>query len=306
MRYKLIDMMANSEKPDETAFVRARWWQAVAFLRLNFALVRGTDPLADQILANPRAFDSIMTYFSMLGTYFFSDPYFITSEGERAGLLWLYAREKYVIWLSLGVLPAFRGRGLGKRAIVFIDDYARERNRDTVLAWVAAGNAPSHGLLSGRGYRRLGMETTLLTLDSPVLPVPLPDLDLRPLIKPEAREAWNRWQQWSVAYAAGQEIARITADAVRPLEAGGDYFALYRGGEEVGFAHLDGEKAGLFLDSALWSETAGALSALAARNSAPIRQLTLLQPHADALEDPLPFAFTRTYDSERCILFKRI
>jgi GNAT superfamily N-acetyltransferase len=306
MRYKLVGMMMNSDKSDKIGFVRARWWQGVAFLRLNFALVRGTDPLADHILANPRSFNSIMTYFSMLGTYFFSDPYFITFGRERAGLLWLYAREKYVIWLSLGVLPAFRGRGLGKRAIAFIDEYASERGLDTILAWVAAGNAPSHGLLSGRGYRRLGMETTLLTLDSPALPDPLSDLELHPLTKPEAREAWNRWQQRSVAHAAGQEMAQITADAVRPLEAGGDSFALYRGGEEIGFAYLDGEKAGLFLLPALWLETAGALAALASRNGAPIRQLTLLQPHADALEDPPPFAFTRALDSERCILFKRI
>jgi hypothetical protein len=89
-------------------FVPTRWWEALNFLRLNFEMVRGCDPLADSILAQPWSPSNLLECGYMLDNFFHTDNYFIVADNQQAGLVSLGYRPEFIFIYSLGLLPDFR------------------------------------------------------------------------------------------------------------------------------------------------------------------------------------------------------
>lgn len=305
------------ETPDDVSFVPVRWWQAMAFLRMNFELVRGIDPLADHILSRPWAPSSILEYAYMLGTFLRSTAHFIVISDQRAGIAWAERRAGLAFILNVGMLPQFQKQGIGMDTIAFIEAYAKRRACDALVAVVAAGNKPVQWLARASGGRSLGLATTTLTLSTAALSTP-PNFQVesKPLERSEAITAWKRWRLHEVervSGADGVDVASrlLTAHFVPPLPRG-KYYALYQDQEEIGFAAAhrdkDGTKVELFPDSRFWPgpETAQLVAALSSNLGIAVHHLTLTQTHADALADTAPFDFERHREWDRIFLFKRI
>ena len=93
--------------------------------------------------------------------------YAIEDEGRFAGYLWLCDRDGelghnlFVYAVEIG--EEFRGRGLGRAAMVFAEDEARRLGIDRVALNVFGGNAVARGL-----YRKLGYEETAIHMEKRV------------------------------------------------------------------------------------------------------------------------------------------
>jgi GNAT superfamily N-acetyltransferase len=303
--------------PDAVSFVPVRWWQAMAFLRMNFELVRGIDPLADRILSRPWAPSSVLEYAYMLGTFLRSTAHFIVISNARAGIAWADCRAGLAFILNVGMLPQFQKQGVGMETIAFIEAYAKRRACDALVAVVAAGNKPVQWLARASGGRLLGLATTTLTLSAVNLPTPpISQVESKPIERSEAIAAWKRWRLHEVERVSGADGVGVasrllTTHFVQSLPRC-KYYALYQDQEEIGFASVhqdkDSVKIRLFPDSRFWPgpETAKLVAALSSNLGLPIHHLTLTQTHADALADTASLNFERHREWERIFPFKRI
>jgi ribosomal protein S18 acetylase RimI-like enzyme len=78
---------------------------------------------------------------------------------------------------DLAVLPAFRGRGVGRALLAAVDDRARARGCIKVTLEVLEDNAPARGLYRAHGFRDFelsGVSHRTLFLAKPLLPVAAP------------------------------------------------------------------------------------------------------------------------------------
>jgi ribosomal protein S18 acetylase RimI-like enzyme len=91
----------------------------------------------------------------------------VVADGRRAGEVWFGLRDDdmgRLVWVfSVEVDPAFRGRGLGRAAMEFVEAEARRRGYDRVSLNVMGGNTVARGL-----YRSLGYDEVALVLGKDV------------------------------------------------------------------------------------------------------------------------------------------
>lgn len=76
---------------------------------------------------------------------------------------------------DLAVLPAFRGRGVGRALLAAVDERARARGCAKVTLEVREDNAPARGLYQAHGFRDFELAGTsyrTLFLAKPLLPTP--------------------------------------------------------------------------------------------------------------------------------------
>jgi GNAT superfamily N-acetyltransferase len=93
--------------------------------------------------------------------------YAIEDEGRFAGYLWLCDRDgdlgHSLFVYAVEVDEAFRGRGLGRAAMVFAEEEARRLGIDRVALNVFGGNAVARHLYLSLGYRE-----TAVHMEKPV------------------------------------------------------------------------------------------------------------------------------------------
>ncbi len=77
------------------------------------------------------------------------------SEGERVGIVWVGARQDradlWWVW-DLEIDEGFRGRGLGRAAMLAAEAYVKERGVDRLGLNVFGGNAAAIALYDDLGY----------------------------------------------------------------------------------------------------------------------------------------------------------
>jgi [ribosomal protein S5]-alanine N-acetyltransferase len=87
---------------------------------------------------------------------------------DRAhGLVWLGARPQAgVIGIGYWVVPAARGRGFARRAVVLATRWALLQGVAQVEAWVEPGNEPSQQVLRRAGFHREGVLRSFLAFET--------------------------------------------------------------------------------------------------------------------------------------------
>jgi len=309
------EMKLDSESDDQTAisFVPARWWQAVPFLRMNLNLVRGTDPLADRILARPWALSSLLEYAYMLDRFLRSNSYFIIISGERAGILWTVKWSEVFFIITLGLLPRYQQRGIGTQVIALAEEYARRHNCRALAAAVAPSNKPVLRLIAACGAKILGLATTKLMLSDYDLEPSFSKIKIEEIARSQAINCWRRWRLHEVEQVTGHEGVAVAAELLNFMSLPkGEYLTLSQDGQEVGFAWArkreSGLELGLFPRAALWSgsHTADLVAALGSHLGSPIHLLTLTQTHFETLAESPPFDFEREGKEERRFSFKPV
>jgi ribosomal protein S18 acetylase RimI-like enzyme len=293
--------------------VPARWWEVGPFIRINLEMTRGRDPWGDRLLARPWAPAHMLEYLYMLDAFARFDNFLVKVAGQRAGVLALHRRPRFIYVYSLGLLPEFQRGKLGSQLGEFVRDYSRRHDLDVAVASVSVVNRPVHVLVRAFGGRLLGLSTTsLAVLEAASPPEPMPGLRAQPLQRGQVLAAWSRWRLHEVEQVAGPEAMEVAGWVLdKPPRA--RYLACFTGEEEVGLAYLrrarGGVEIGLFPTHELWGEsgTLGLLAALARHVQAPVRRLTLTQTHADMLCAAWPGTqrFERQRDQERHLVFIR-
>jgi len=300
--------VAHRTKDLKADFTPARWWQAVDFIRLHFEMVRGRDPWADRVLAQPWALSSLFEYVCMVDNFFRFSNFFILVSGEQAGVISVASRPEFIYIYGLGLLPKYQRGGIGGQAAEFLEGYrARKRVRWGVTAMVI-GNKPVHMLVGACGGRLLGLSTATLAITAACPAPPFTELVVVSLNKTEANSAWKRWRLYEVEQVAGNDAVELAALLLGRLPRG-KYLGLYQNGQEIGFALAHGQTGELGLDlfpvKAFWSSapTADLVAALARHLGANIRRLTLTQTHATALAASESFGFEWNREQERHLVF---
>lgn len=274
-------------------FIHARWWQALPYIRMNVTMIeRGTDPLVDRIRDHPWSLDSMLEYGYMLLQFFTSDPYFVVVEGERVGALWLTHKGPVTYLLSFGLLAGFRQKATGAgraivKAIELVEDYVRAHRSYGVVTRVAAQNLASQRMARLFDCQMLGLGLATLTFSHLCLPQ-ADGVEVRPLRRAEAQQAWRRWRLYNVERVASGIGVKVACDFIKaypwtdPLPKGA-YVSLWSDGLEVGLAVVAREEIVLLCiaDFWPWERTSALLGALA--KGAPITRLVVTREHADAL-----------------------
>jgi GNAT superfamily N-acetyltransferase len=85
----------------------------------------------------------------------------IEADGRHAGEIWFAVRDDdfgRVVWVfSLQIDEALRGRGLGRAAMRFVEDEARERGVGRIALNVMGGNDVARGLYRSLGYDEVAL-----------------------------------------------------------------------------------------------------------------------------------------------------
>jgi len=287
-------------------FVPARWWDALDYFRLTLEMVRGRDPLADQLLARPWSLRSLLEFGYLLDNFFHASTFFVVVSGERAGVISMRHYPQFIYMDALGVLPEFQRGDIGRRIGKFIRDYGIRRKYHWGVAAMAVSNKPVHMLCGAFGGRLLGLSTTKLTLG---LSISMPsEFEMKRLKRSEAREAWKRWKLDEVKHVAGEGVVEIAAQLLGTLPRG-EYLALYQKGQEIGFALARRQKGevgiDLYTSTQFWSSesTAGFVAALAHHLGSTARYLQVTQTHANTLTASASFDFRRHREEERHFVY---
>ncbi len=298
---KKIDVQAE--------FVPVRWWQIIDFIRLYFEIVRGRDPLADQVLARPWSPSSILIYGYLTDNFFHMQVFFILAAGRRVGIITLRNTPSY-IWLdALGLLPEFQHGTLGAQGVQFIRELCLKTDHTIALGTTAVRNRHFHLLMGALGGRVFGLSTTTLPLGKLCLPEAAASLTCRCVDRKEAEAAWLRWRLYEVTQKSGEAAAAVVPHLLEKLPSG-QYAVLLKNTEEIGFAFTckdkEGVCLGLFPARDYWTNEQ-TLQLLAASISClawprPSR-LTVTQTHANALSSSEAFEFERNKGNERHIIF---
>ena len=293
-------------------FVPTRWWEALNFLRLNFEMVRGCDPLADSILAQPWSPSNLLECGYMLDNFFHTDNYFILADNHQAGLVSLGYRPEFIFIYSLGLLPDFQRQRVGKQAAEFIEAYRKQRGCPWAVAAMAVGNRPVQLLSKAFGGRPLGISTTTLTLTGTCPSISsLAKFKVKRLTRAEANEAWKQWRLHEVEQIAGPDVVDIAASLLETPPRG-EYLAIYRRRHEVGFAVAQKQgnesEASVFISRAFWSDvpTADLVALIENHLGTTVRHLTLTETHANTLNGSTFLRFERPRKQERhLVVFKQ-
>ena len=78
-------------------------------------------------------------------------------DGEAVGFatvgrIWVQAPEYPTVWGELGVLPAFRGQGIGTELLDWCRRVTRERGKESLLVPCSGGRPEGIAFLSARGF----------------------------------------------------------------------------------------------------------------------------------------------------------
>lgn len=88
--------------------------------------------------------------------------YVVEVDGEPAGQIWFAVRDGEfgrMIWVfSVEIDAGFRGRGLGRAAMLFVEDEARRRGIPRIALNVFGGNEVARGLYLSLGYDEVAVE----------------------------------------------------------------------------------------------------------------------------------------------------
>jgi GNAT superfamily N-acetyltransferase len=88
--------------------------------------------------------------------------YVVEVDGEPAGQIWFAVRKGEfgrMIWVyGVEIDAGFRGRGLGRAAMLFIEDEARRRGIPRIALNVFGGNEVARGLYLSLGYDEVAVE----------------------------------------------------------------------------------------------------------------------------------------------------
>jgi len=122
-------------------------------------------------------------------------------DGEAVGFatvgrIWVQAPEYPTVWCELGVLPAFRGQGIGAELLDWCRRVTRERGKESLLVPCSGGRPEGIAFLAARGFeeydRMACVELPLVGVEAPpvVLPegVELTSLAARPDLRQSAYE----------------------------------------------------------------------------------------------------------------------
>jgi hypothetical protein len=302
--------------------VPVRWWQAVEFVRLSFAVLRGCDPWADHVLSRPWAPASLIEYAYILLQFPTSSAYFLVASGKRVGVLWLISRADIAYMVNLGLLPGFRSHQSGMRiarllitTMKFVEDYVGKRGLEALVLRMAGSNAASRRMATMFGCRSLGLATTTLTLDPAITGPPPPHGAFKPLSRRRAARRWKRFKLHAVERTSGPTGVKVATRFVELFDwvdamPRGKALGLHRNGQEVGLALVcrrDGEiNLHLLTDAAPLDalDTIALAGELAGYLNAPIRHLTVTLEHAKTITELEPYQLQRHRNEERHAMFQ--
>jgi hypothetical protein len=252
----------------------------------------------------------------------FSFSYFITISGERVGTLWLLKRSKLLYIYSLGLLQSYRedratGMQAGRiliKAVQCIEQCSKRANSNVAAGRIAVCNAPIQRMVKIFDAQPLGLATTTLTLPSLTNTTAIPGITVRTINKSKAVKAWRNWKLRAVAHVAGDSGVQAAKELTKSLSWAdpppkGEYLALGVDGEEIGVACVHRRQGELELDllttANRWtgSQTAALVSALASHLGTAVHYLTVIQKHADVLDETPVFEFRREYEQERHFVY---
>ncbi len=99
-------------------------------------------------------------------------------DGQPVGLTNVIREGMTDQWMigNVGVLPAYRRRGIARRLVQAAVDYARERGAKTINLDVVDGNVPAYNLYESMGFVHFSTQSELVFSSDTALPaiVPLP------------------------------------------------------------------------------------------------------------------------------------
>lgn len=137
----------------------------------------------------------------------------VVADGEPIGDVWLRVRERSTevegYLFDVAVLPAARGRGLGRATMLAVHDHARSLGATVMRLNVFGHNAPALALYASLGYTVSGA-TMQRTLDESMPPAAASAVVLRDMTPEEYAEFRPRLEE---DYAAN-----IAASGAMPLE----------------------------------------------------------------------------------------
>lgn len=284
--------------------VKARWWQALDYIRIGLEAMRGAgDPWVDRVLAHPYSLSSLLEYGYMLDNFWHSDSFFITVSGERVGIMAIRYLSEYVYFEAIGLLPKFQRGTIGLQAGKFIANYCLSTRYQWMFGTAASQNRVALLMFGAFGGHRYGLSTVRLPLKA-ISPPAGPGYEIKRLGKAEATQAWRRWRLYEVEHVSGREAAQLAPHFLERLPRG-TYLALYQSNQEIGIAvahqHKGQLAVELFPDQAFWSSapTAQLAAAIAHHLGSTIHYLTLTQTHANELTPSASLDFERHLEEER-------
>lgn len=105
-------------------------------------------------LAGLRDVEDIVSGYQAVGEHDDSLWFVVEWQHQPAGLLLLSAYPEHTQWelVYMGVLPEFRGRGIGDRVLAELHHRAQQAGVDSVVLAVDAANAPAVNMYARAGY----------------------------------------------------------------------------------------------------------------------------------------------------------
>jgi ribosomal protein S18 acetylase RimI-like enzyme len=79
----------------------------------------------------------------------------LDNEANKIGVLWVQVKEQKAFIFDFIIDEEFRGKGLGKQALMAMEDKLKSMNVDSVALHVFGDNIPAQEL-----YRKMGFEVT--------------------------------------------------------------------------------------------------------------------------------------------------
>ena len=291
-------------------FVPARWWEAIGFIRLTFETTRSRDPWVARILARPWSLSSLLEYGYLLDNFFHSSSFFALVSGERAGVVAMHSRPKFVYMEIIGFLPRFQHGRTGIQAAEFINEYTKRHGCKWGVAAMAVKNRPVHMLSNAFHGRLMGLSTTEFTLTATDSRPSVPsELEVKRMNRSAANDAWKRWRLYEVDQVAGHDIIEVASELLEKMPRG-EYLALYHEGQEIGFALARRRGSEMSVDlypsMQFWStpSTAKLVVAITCHLGSAVRYLKVTQTHANRLTAPdESFIFERHREEERHLVF---
>jgi ribosomal protein S18 acetylase RimI-like enzyme len=313
--HSLTNPKMSNKAQAAVELIPARWWEVIAYIRMNVAIMRGHDPWMDQVLARPWSLHSLVEYAYMVVGFFLSRAQWIYVSGERAGVLWAREKRQVQYIVSLGLLPQFQARGTGVRAASLLMEYSNQRGFDLTAARIAVRNKDIQAVVNAFGAIVPGLAMTQLKLAPLGPPEALEDqpslqIQLKLMSRGKAAQNWRRWKLQGVRHLASEKPAAAVGtllDAWGWLDAlpRGDCYAVSTKEREVGVAiaslHGDACEITLACDPAWWvaAKTVDLVRSLATEVGKELRFLAVTRQHADILEIGSLFDFERDRESER-------
>ena len=80
----------------------------------------------------------------------------VTNAGVMDGYVFLWAMDKKIPWLGLGITENAKGKGLGRRLLEYVKDYCGGLGKGGILLTTHVANLRGQQLYENVGFERLG------------------------------------------------------------------------------------------------------------------------------------------------------